>query len=98
MKCPQCGNNISITQIAKHTRWTPIICKECNVKLHFNKKEWYKITIPILTIIILPYLIRGIFNVRSPLVNIAVIPLMIGAFIKFFLDLKSIKLEVTNEK
>jgi len=83
----------------KHTWWSPIICKSCNSKLHFNKKEWYKIIAPmcILTIfcLLVIWLPEPIRKLKYFILLIGTfIILVIGAFIKFLVDIKSIKLEI----
>lgn len=51
-KCPKCDDRITVWQAMKHTRWTPVVCKNCKTKLIFNKKEWFKVTMPIFVVII----------------------------------------------
>lgn len=91
-KCPNCNSTISLGQIMKHSTWTPIICKNCNTKLHFNRKSWFKIVTPVIVIMSLLLLVT-IFDIKSILLYGALTFLLIYSFIKFLFDLKSIKLE-----
>lgn len=94
--CPKCKNSISIMQTMKHTWWTPLVCKKCNAKLHFDKKEWYKITLPILILTVLNFFVILWAN-QNIIIRFIILIVLIIAFLKFFIDLRSIKLTIKDE-
>jgi hypothetical protein len=78
----------------RHTRWTPVVCKDCNAKLYFNSKAWHKIASPLLILLTLNLILKFIVGIENSLIyNIIFIILTILALVKLFVDLKSIKLD-----
>jgi hypothetical protein len=33
----------------RHTWWTPIVCPKCGARFHFDKKQYRRISLPLLT-------------------------------------------------
>jgi|GEM_PF-5568902 len=97
--CPKCNSRLSLLQIFKHTKWTPVVCHNCNAILDFNRKSWYKISFPLLILFILNLILKFTFNVSNSLMyHIVFFILVTLAFVKFFIDLKSIKLDIAVNK
>ena len=90
--CPRCDNRIPLIHVMRHSRWTPIICKKCHSKLHFNKKEWLKMTVPLFAIAVSNVFITS-FVIKTTL---SILLIIFAVF--FFIRLKSIKLEVKKGK
>ncbi len=32
----------------RHNRWAPIVCPNCAIPFHYEKKQWRRITLPVL--------------------------------------------------
>ena len=80
-------------QTLKHTWKTPLICTKCQSKLHFNKKEWYKIVTPLIFLGIL-VIVTDIFFTPNILVYFAFIVLIVAECIYSLIRLNSIKLDM----
>jgi hypothetical protein len=46
--CPECGCQWNHKIMWRHTWWTPIVCPKCSKSFHFEKKQWRRISLPIL--------------------------------------------------
>jgi len=93
--CPKCNATILITQIMIHSKWAPIVCKKCNSKLHFNKKAWRVMIFPSVVLMVLNLLVLN-FQRSNFSMQIAILVLFFVFFVKFIMDLNSIKLEIKN--
>ena len=97
IKCPNCQHRISLFQILKHSKFSPTICRQCGAKLSFNKINWYRITAPLLIIIILKIITTEILNYKQPWIFLGFPILMLGAVINFLVGLNNIKMQIKDK-
>jgi uncharacterized protein (DUF983 family) len=88
--CPKCENGISYSQVIKYTNKTPITCGSCSATLGFDKKDWRKLCLPIIILLIINAIVVTMKHGMIPL--LLVLAFLIPASINFFWRLNSIKL------
>lgn len=96
-KCPKCGSPVSFWQMNKHTRWHPIVCRNCNSKLHFNMKEYYKQNIPMFVCALLFFMISPLKRMNLyyyKITFIVILVMFLLLLIKNIKDFYSLKLEI----
>lgn len=96
-KCPICNNKISSLQTLKHLKWSPIICGQCNAKLHFEKKSWYIIVAPLLIVAIMELIFTDLLNIKNIFIYLAFLILMIAAVINFLVGLNNVKMKIKDK-
>jgi CXXC-20-CXXC protein len=96
-KCPNCQRNVSIFQIIKHSKWSPIVCGQCNAKLHFDKKNWYTIAAPLLIVAIIKLISTDLLNIKNVFIYFAFLILMIAALINFLIRLNNVKMKIKDK-
>ena len=103
-KCPKCNSNITFGQLSRYNWWNPIVCQSCKAKLDFNKKEYIKNVANLLFASFIMILItiaiyaRVIDRNKYALLIILGEGLLIFSLIRYFVSMKSIKLELKEEK
>lgn len=102
-KCPKCGNKITFWQDCKHTRWTPIVCKNCKAKLTYSQKELSRVFIPPVIYCLIVFLIISFVprttpkTIKLPIGIILIIGVIFTA-INLSKGFKSIKLEIKDKE
>ncbi len=107
-ECPQCGDPIGYWQLNKHSVFTPITCGACGSKLHFDKRSWFRIVLPVcITLsggaacLVLSVISGALY--RAPFLLAVLLLLLLGVttvalFVKFVVDLRHITLRVKTKK
>lgn len=102
-KCPKCGEKITFWQACKYTRWTPIVCKNCNARLTVSQKELAKILIPtvifnLMVLLIVSFVPRTTSKAIKSSIGIVIFIVAIFIIVNLIKSFKSIKLEIINKK
>ena len=40
-RCPRCNHQLAWHQVARHTWWSPIVCRGCRARIHYDGKQWF---------------------------------------------------------
>jgi CXXC-20-CXXC protein len=93
--CPKCNGEVPYLKLMRHTRWTPVVCPNCDSRLHFDKRDWTKKagTFTLLLLLLSIICLIGAW-ITSSYAYLAVMVLVGPALIvKFSLDIRNIKLQ-----
>lgn len=102
-KCPHCNKDLTGKQYARHTIWTPIVCSKCSRRYHFDRREWFFISIPLLIAMFANILNnlwgKLVFSSQVHLlVSILCLVAMLIVGIQFLIKIRNIKLVEAKPK
>src|SRR5437867_8418991 len=51
-RCPRCNHQLAWHQVARHTWWSPIVCRGCRARIHYDGKQWFSAGWPLVVAIL----------------------------------------------